>query len=88
MQLFVAELERRGQLRRVAAAIDPILEISAVADRVMKSPSPEGPAGAPRTDPVHGGHGGVALLFENVKGSRIPVLINAFGSYARVRLAL
>ena len=32
--------------------------------------------------------GGPALLFENVKGSRFPVLINAFGSYRRMALAL
>ncbi|GMV96071.1 MAG: hypothetical protein AMXMBFR83_04400 [Phycisphaerae bacterium] len=88
LQSFVAELERRDQLRRVRARVDPILELSAIADRVMKSPCPEGPAGAPPTDPVHGGAGGRALLFENVIGSSIPVLINAFGSYARVKLAL
>lgn len=32
--------------------------------------------------------GGPALLFENVKGYRIPVLTNAFGSMERMRLAL
>jgi len=32
--------------------------------------------------------GGKALLFENVEGSEIPVLINAFGSYKRMQLAL
>ncbi len=32
--------------------------------------------------------GGKALLFENVEGSQIPVLINAFGSYKRMQLAL
>jgi len=32
--------------------------------------------------------GGPALLFENVKGYDIPVLINAFGSEERVRIAL
>lgn len=88
LQSFVAELDRRDQLRRVRARVDPILELSAIADRVMKSPCPEGPAGAPPTDPVHGGAGGRALLFENVVGSSVPVLINAFGSYARVKLAL
>ena len=31
---------------------------------------------------------GPALLFENVKGSDFPVLINAFGSYRRMELAL
>ncbi len=32
--------------------------------------------------------GGKALLFENVKGSRLPVLINAFGSYKRMAMAI
>ena len=31
---------------------------------------------------------GPALLFENVKGSRYPLLINAFGTYRRMNLAL
>jgi 4-hydroxy-3-polyprenylbenzoate decarboxylase len=34
------------------------------------------------------GGGGKALLFENVEGSKIPVLINAFGSTKRINLAL
>ncbi len=32
--------------------------------------------------------GGPALLFENVSGSDFPVLINAFGSYRRMQMAL
>ena len=32
--------------------------------------------------------GGKALLFENVEGSAIPVLINAFGSWRRIQMAL
>ncbi len=32
--------------------------------------------------------GGKALLFENVKGHNIPVLINAFGSYKRMAMAM
>ncbi len=88
MQSFVAELEKRDQLRRVKPEVDPVLEITEIADRMMKSPSPEGLAGAPKTDPVHGGKGGRALLFENVRGARMPVLINAYGSYARMKLAL
>jgi 4-hydroxy-3-polyprenylbenzoate decarboxylase len=32
--------------------------------------------------------GGPALLFENPKGSRFPVLVNTFGSFERMRLAL
>ncbi len=32
--------------------------------------------------------GGKALLFENVKGSKMPVLINAMGSYRRMAMAM
>ncbi|ADL08104.1 menaquinone biosynthesis decarboxylase [Thermosediminibacter oceani] len=32
--------------------------------------------------------GGPALLFENVKGSEFPLLVNAFGTYERMNLAL
>ena len=32
--------------------------------------------------------GGKALLFENVEGSNIPVLINSFGSFKRINIAL
>ncbi|HPZ98117.1 MAG TPA: UbiD family decarboxylase [Phycisphaerae bacterium] len=88
LQQFIAELDKRDQLRRVRAEVDPVLEITEIADRVMKSPSPEGLAGAPATDPVHGGCGGRGLLFERVRGSSMPVAINLFGSYARIKLAL
>ena len=88
LQTFVAELERRDQLRRVRAEVSPILELAEIADRVMKQPCPEGAKGAPATDPIRGDKGGRALLFENVSGSSIPVLINAFGSYGRIQLAL
>jgi 4-hydroxy-3-polyprenylbenzoate decarboxylase len=69
LRAFIKALEQAGELRRIAVEVDPILEISEIADRVSKS-------------------GGPALLFENVKGSRIPVLINAFGSPRRMELAL
>ena len=49
---WIALLEREGELVRVAAEVDPDLEITEITDRVVKS-------------------GGPALLFENVKGSRI-----------------
>lgn len=87
LQSFLRELERRGQLRRVAVEVDPALEISAIADRVSKSPA-AGNEDPPRTDPVHGRYGGHGLVFENVRGSRFPVAINVFGSYARMKLAL
>ena len=88
LQSFVQALETQGQLKRIGVEVDPELEISEIADRMNKSPCPEGPAGAPKTDPVHGGAGGYALLFERVRGSDMPVAINLFGSYARVKTAL
>ena len=68
---FIARLESEGELVRVSEEVDPILEITEIADRVSKSPD-----------------GGKALLFEKVKGSSIPVLINGFGSYKRMAMAL
>ncbi len=88
LQSFIEALERADQLRRIRAEVDPELEISEIADRVGKSPSPEGLAGAPSTDPVHGATGGRGLLFERVRGSGMPVAINLYGSYARMRMAL
>ncbi|MEW6198493.1 MAG: menaquinone biosynthesis decarboxylase [Planctomycetota bacterium] len=69
LQTFVAELEQRGWLKRIAVEVDPVLEITEIADRVMKA-------------------GGPALLFERVRGSPWPLLINAFGSRERMCLAL
>ncbi|MDD2420934.1 MAG: menaquinone biosynthesis decarboxylase [Heliobacteriaceae bacterium] len=66
---FIQALEQRGWLKRITAAVDPYLEISAITDRVVKQ-------------------GGPALLFENVKGSRLPVLTNAVGSFDRLKMAL
>ncbi|HLJ90145.1 MAG TPA: UbiD family decarboxylase [Candidatus Angelobacter sp.] len=75
---WIAALERAGELKRVRAEVDPILEITEIADRVSK--------GAARK---YGRPGGPALLFENVKGSNgTPVLINQFGSEKRMQLAL
>ena len=88
LRSFVDALESARQLRRVGVECDAALEISAIADRVSKSPAPEGTAGAPATDPVHGGDGGCALLFERVRGHTMPVAINLYGSYARMRMAL
>ncbi|MCG3130332.1 MAG: 3-octaprenyl-4-hydroxybenzoate carboxy-lyase [Phycisphaerae bacterium] len=89
LQSFLTDLEARGQLKRVRAEVDPVLEISAIADRVSKSPATGGEAApATPTDPVQGRSGGHGLLFERVKGSRFPVAINVFGSYERMRLAL
>ena len=69
---FISRLETSGELARVRAPVSAQLEISEIVNRVSK-----GPAGANR-----------ALLFENVKGYDVPVLINAFGSARRVAWAL
>ena len=66
---FVQVLQRDGELKRITYPVKAELEITEIADRVMKS-------------------GGPALLFENVMGKQIPVLINAFGSAKRMALAL
>jgi len=88
LRSFIDALDAAGQLRRVSARVDPELEITEIADRMSKAPCPEGAAGAPPTDPIHGGFGGSGLLFENVLGSDIPVAINLYGSYERMRIAL
>ncbi|MBI3636224.1 MAG: UbiD family decarboxylase [Candidatus Rokubacteria bacterium] len=69
---FVAHLEKHGRLHRVTAPVSRDLEISEITDRVSKS----------------GDARNVALLFERVEGSEIPVLVNAFGAADRTALAL
>lgn len=89
LRSFVEELDRRGQLKRIGAQVDPVLEITEITDRVSRSPAAGDPGAAgPAFDPVHGTRGGCGLLFENVQGSDIPLGINLFGSYERMRIAL
>jgi 4-hydroxy-3-polyprenylbenzoate decarboxylase len=86
---LVDALSRAGELKRVPGRVSPVLEIAAITDLVSKSPAPTRPSqSAQRTDPRFSHLGGHALLFENVEGSDIPVLINAFGSYRRMEMAL
>ncbi|HEX9794353.1 MAG TPA: menaquinone biosynthesis decarboxylase [Planctomycetota bacterium] len=77
---WIEVLERAGELVRVRAEVDPLLEIAAITDRVSKSAGPGGRVGE--------GAGNKAILFEKVKGSAMPVLINAFGSRRRCGLSL
>ena len=48
---WIAALERAGELKRVRSEVDPILEITEIADRVMKKTGPallfEKPKGHP-----------------------------------------
>jgi 4-hydroxy-3-polyprenylbenzoate decarboxylase len=69
LQQFVHVLAQEGELKRISHPVSAELQITEIADRVMKS-------------------GGPALLFENVVGKSMPVLINAFGSMKRMALAL
>ena len=66
---YIEKLDELGELRRIKAPVSPELEITEIADRVVKA-------------------GGPALLFENVTGSKYPLLMNAFGSYERMAFAL
>ncbi len=65
MRNFIALLERKGQLKRIKAEVNPDLELAAITDRVLA-------------------RGGPALLFENVKGSTLPVATNLLGTMERV----
>ena len=69
---FVAHLEKHGQLRRVRARVSRDLEIAEITARVSKGR----------------GESNQALLFEQVEGFDVPVLINAFGSPERMAAAL
>ena len=83
---FLQFLESNGELVRVKTKVDPILEITEIADRMSKMPSPHGHNELDKN--LSGKLGGKALLFENVMGSDIPLAINTFGSYWRMNQAL
>ena len=72
---FVKRLEKEGELKRIRAEVDPVLEIAEVTQRVARDAKRAANSVGP------------ALLFEKPKGSRYPLLINAFGSVRRTALA-
>lgn len=89
LRSFVADLERAGELIRVREPVSPVLDIAAIADIVSKQAAPVAPSqGARANDPRGWDRGGPALLFENVEGSSFTLLINAYGSYARMERVL
>src|ERR1044071_4132737 len=69
LRSFLSFIEKKGDLHRIKTEVDPVLEITEIALRVVKEKGP-------------------ALLFENVKGSRFPLLINVLGADRRVEQAL
>jgi len=77
LRQWIAALERAGELKRIQTEADPILEIAEITDRVSKSRDAKGNPGGP------------GLLFQNLKGHPgSQLLINQFGSDARMKLAL
>ena len=79
---WIAALDRAGELKRIGAEVDPILEIAEITDLASKGKLAG--EGARATQP-----GGPALLFQNIKGHPgAQVLINQFGSARRMNLAL
>jgi 4-hydroxy-3-polyprenylbenzoate decarboxylase len=69
---FINLLEARDQLVRINHQVSAHLEITEITDRISKSPAANNKA----------------LLFENISGSNLPVIINAFGSRERMSWAL
>ena len=88
---FVKRLEKEGELKRIRAEVDPVLEITEVVQRVGREAMPQ----ELKPCSSHGSSVGAeaathnlsalgpALLFEKPKGSRYPLLINAFGRAMR-----
>src|ERR1035437_9135698 len=80
---WIKALEKAGELKRIQEEVSPELEITEITDRVSKI--------GPRENATKNKYapGGPALLFENVKGHPgHKVLINQFGSYRRMAMAL
>src|SRR3989454_6812225 len=72
LRQFVDHLERRGRLRRVSVPVSGNRETTEGANGVSRGPA----------------EANVALLFERVEGTEMPVLINTFGSAERMAWAL
>ncbi|MBX2860859.1 MAG: menaquinone biosynthesis decarboxylase [Vampirovibrio sp.] len=72
LQEFITLLKARGELIEIDTPVSTELEITEITDRVSKQQ----------------GVDNKALLFTNVEGYDIPVLINALGSHERMLLAL
>jgi len=76
LRAFIGAIDAAGDLRRVSRAVSTRLEITEIADRVMKSPG-GGPALLFECPTLEAG-----------RASDIPVAVNLFGSGSRMALAL
>ena len=72
LRQFVEKLENEGELIRVRHSVSAELEITEIVNRISKGPA----------------ESNKAILFENVQGYDMPVLINMFGSARRMAMAL
>ena len=73
---FIAQLEARGELKRIGASVDPKLEMTEMCDRVLKTGGPALLFEQPKGN------------FRAPNGSTIPVLGNLFGTPQRVARAM
>ena len=88
LRQWIAALDRAGQLKRIQTEVDPILEVAEITDRVSKMHMPGQPPSGVQPGEARQ-PGGPALLFQNINrhpGSQL--LINQFGSEARMKLAV
>ncbi len=72
---FIAQLEKEGELKRIALKVDPYLEITEICERTLRA---EGPALL--FEQVGNNY--------NLGGHNIPVLANLFGTPRRVALGM
>jgi 4-hydroxy-3-polyprenylbenzoate decarboxylase len=69
---FLAQLRAAGELLDIHAPVSANLEITEIADRVSKAPPGQNKA----------------LVFHNVAGAQMPLVINAMGSHDRMLMSL
>lgn len=89
LRSFVDALRQAGELLEIPEPVSPVHDIAEFAHQASKATAPSLCAKATQAnDPRFHGRGGPALLFNKPEGSDFPVLINAFGSYRRMEMAL
>ena len=69
---FLSELDEKGELQHVDVEVDPAWEITAATRKVFSWPPEKRPA----------------LIFENVKGSDMPLVVGVFGNLRRYAMIL
>ncbi|MFI4881021.1 MAG: UbiD family decarboxylase domain-containing protein, partial [Phycisphaerales bacterium JB064] len=89
LRSFVDALRGAGELLDIREPASPVHDIAELAHQASKAKAPSSCAKATQeNDPRFHDRGGPALLFNKPEGADFPVLINAFGSYRRMEMAL